>query len=272
MKTVSRDGRDARERQQMPRQEQRVGLFVTCLVDLYRPAVGFAAVSLLEKAGYSVEVPTQACCGQPNFNSGDRHGAAEMAEQLIRRFGAFDYVVVPSGSCAAMISRHFPGLFPDGSEMCALAGELAGKTYELTSFLHDVADVSDVAIRATAVITYHDGCSGLRELGIRHQPRSLLKTIDGLEIREMSEADACCGFGGLFCVKYPDVSNRIASTKARNIAATGAEYVVTGETGCLLQLQGKLHRDGNEVKAVHVAEILAGQLADDSEGMPSADD
>jgi L-lactate dehydrogenase complex protein LldE len=241
---------------------QRVALFITCLADLYRPAVGFAAVRLLKDAGYAVEVPAQGCCGQPNFNSGDRSGAAEIASGLIRRFAAYDYVVAPSGSCAAMIRCHYPALFPDGSDERALADALAGKTYELTSFLHDIAGGSGVSVAWPATVTYHDGCSGLRELGIKRQPRKLLQAVTGLKVREMTEADACCGFGGMFCVKYPGISNRIAETKTRDIAATGADYVVTGETGCLLQIQGKLHRDGSAIQVVHIAEILAGSPED----------
>ena len=242
--------------------EQRVALFITCLADLYRPQVGFAAVRLLEDAGYAVEVPAQGCCGQPNFNSGDRSGAAEIAGALIRRFSVYDYVVAPSGSCAAMIRCHVPTLFPEDSDERVLADALAEKTYELTSFLHDIAGVSRLSIKWPAVVTYHDGCSGLRELGIKQQPRKLLQTVAGLELREMADADACCGFGGLFCVKYPEISNRIAATKTADIAATGADYVVTGETGCLLQIQGKLHRDGSAIRLVHIAEILADQLED----------
>jgi L-lactate dehydrogenase complex protein LldE len=252
----------------------RVALFVTCLVDVYRPAVGFAAVSLLENAGCEVHVPAQTCCGQPNFNSGDSGGAAQMARRVIESFAEFDYVVVPSGSCAAMISRHYPSLFPDDSGMRSGAEELAGKTYELTAFLHDVVGVNQVTAKMTATVTYHDACSGLRELGIKDQPRRLLRSIEGLELREMKEADACCGFGGMFCIKYPEISNRIVDTKARDIVATGADIIVSGDTGCLLQIQGKLHRDGSRVKAAHVAEMLAGQFEEDSvdEVAPRAND
>jgi len=242
--------------------QQRVALFITCLADLYRPEVGFAAVRLLEDAGYAVEVPEQGCCGQPNFNSGDRSGAAEIAAALIRRFATYDYVVAPSGSCAAMIRCHVPSLFAEESDERVLADALADKTYELTSFLHEIAGATGTPVTWPAAVTYHDGCSGLRELGIKQQPRKLLQAVTGLELREMTDADACCGFGGLFCVKYPEISNRIAVTKTADIVATGADYVVTGETGCLLQIQGKLHRDGSTIRAVHIAEILAGSLDD----------
>jgi L-lactate dehydrogenase complex protein LldE len=175
-----------------------------------------------------------------------------------------------------MIRCHFPTLFADDSAERVLADALAEKTHELTSFLHDIAGGSGVSVRWPATVTYHDGCSGLRELGIKQQPRKLLQAVTGLELREMAEADACCGFGGMFCVKYPEISNRIAVTKTRDIAATGADYVVTGETGCLLQIQGKLHRDGSAIQVVHIAEVLADSLDDypasAETGGPHADD
>jgi L-lactate dehydrogenase complex protein LldE len=236
----------------------RVALFVTCLVDLFRPEVGFASIRLLEQAGYSVDVPAQGCCGQPNFNSGDRDGATAMAAGVIERFSGYDYVVAPSGSCAAMLRVHYPSLFAPGSDAHRAAVALAGKTYELTSFLHDVAGGRYSAVDWPGSVTYHDGCSGLRELGIREQPRTLLRSVTGLELRELGEPEACCGFGGLFCVKYPDVSARIADVKTRDVLQTGADTLVSGELGCLLQIEGKLHRDGARVRALHIAEILAG--------------
>ncbi len=236
----------------------RVALFVTCLVDLYRPQVGSAAAQLLEGAGYVVEVPPQGCCGQPNFNSGDREGARKIAARVIDRFAPFDYVVAPSGSCAAMLRVHYPALFPEGTDERRAAERLAEKTFELTSFLYDVAGSREVAATLDASVTYHDGCSGLRELGVSRQPRELLKSVSGIELREMNQPDACCGFGGLFCVKYPQISERITGSKVRDILATDAEYLVAGDLGCLLQMAGKLERDGHDVKAVHVAEILAG--------------
>jgi L-lactate dehydrogenase complex protein LldE len=248
-----------------------VGLFVTCLVDLFRPRVGFAAVALIERAGYAVEVPAQGCCGQPNFNAGDRAGAAGMAAGVIRRFAGFESVVAPSGSCAAMIRCHYPGLFATGTEQHAAAVALADKTYELTQFLHDVAGLRDVDTTWTGAVTYHDGCSGLRELGIRRQPRKLLSQNPAIRLREPEDADACCGFGGLFCVKYPEISERIAADKTRDIERTGVDYVVSGELGCLLQIEGKLHRDGSHVRALHVAEVLAGDAAEPG-GTSSGDD
>jgi L-lactate dehydrogenase complex protein LldE len=236
----------------------RVGLFVTCLVDLLKPEIGFATLRLLEQAGYSVEVPTQGCCGQPNFNSGDRAGAAEMAAGVIERFSGYDYVVAPSGSCAAMLRVHYPTLFETGSEAHRAAVALSDKTHELTAFLHDIAGWRNSDVRWPASVTYHDGCSGLRELGVREQPRNLLRSIPGLELRELSEPEACCGFGGLFCVKYPEVSARIAEAKTQDVVGSGADFVVSGEPGCLLQIEGRLHRDGAKVRAMHIAEVLAG--------------
>jgi len=236
----------------------RLALFVTCLVDLFKPEVGFATIRLLEQAGYSVDVPAQGCCGQANFNSGDRVGAAEMAAGVIERFSGYDYVVAPSGSCAAMLRVHYPALFEPGSDAHGAAVALSDRTHELTAFLHDIAGWRNADIHWPASVTYHDGCSGLRELGIREQPRNLLRSVTGLALHELSEPEACCGFGGLFCVKYPDVSARIADAKTQDVLATGAEFVVAGEMGCLLQIEGKLHRDGATVKALHIAEVLAG--------------
>jgi L-lactate dehydrogenase complex protein LldE len=241
---------------------QRVGLLVTCLVDLFRPSVGFAAVRLLENAGFEVLVPEQGCCGQPNFNSGDRSGAREIAVRALHSFDACDYVVAPSGSCAAMVRRHYPELFPAGSTEADAARAMAEKTWELSSFLYDVAGVTEVTARLPASAVYHDACSGLRELGIRRQPRALLQTVADLELREMSQPEVCCGFGGLFCMKYPHVSDAIVGRKCRDIADTGADYLVAGDLGCLLHLEGKLHREGSAVQALHVAEVLAG-LTDD---------
>jgi L-lactate dehydrogenase complex protein LldE len=243
-----------------------VALFVTCLVDLYRPEVGFAAVKLLEQAGFEVSVPDQGCCGQPNFNSGDRDGARQIAAGVIEQFAGYDYVITPSGSCAAMIRRHYPALFDAGSPEKTAALAMAEKTWELTSFLVDRVGIEAVAATLDASVTYHDACSGFHELGIREQPRRLLSSVSGLELREMDQPDQCCGFGGLFCVKYPQVSNRIAEVKIDAINATDADYVVAGDVGCLMQIEGKLHRLGKtKTRAVHVAEILADSLSGESD-------
>jgi L-lactate dehydrogenase complex protein LldE len=237
----------------------RVGLFVTCLVDLFRPTVGFAAVKLLEQAGCTVEVPrAQTCCGQPAYNSGDRADACAIASQVIAAFEPYDYVVAPSGSCAGMIRAHYPTLFDDDSALQKRAQALAARTYELVSFLVDVRGVSRVAARFEGTITYHDSCSGLRELGVKQQPRKLLATIEGLRLAELPGAEICCGFGGTFCVKYPAISDKIVGEKTADIAATGAGTLLAGDLGCLLNMAGKLEREGRTIAVRHVAEVLAG--------------
>jgi L-lactate dehydrogenase complex protein LldE len=252
----------------MPANSPHVGLFVTCLVDLMRPRIGFAAVKLLEDAGCRVEVPEQTCCGQPAFNSGDRVTAREIAKQTVAAFEPFDYVVVPSGSCAGQIRVHYPELFEGDTGWSLRAASLAAKTHELTSFLADVLKATPRAAEFSGSATYHDSCSGLRELGIRAQPRRLLAGIEGLELREMKDADVCCGFGGTFCVKYPDVSNKILDKKTANIEASGADMLLAGDLGCLLNMAGKLSREGSRVKVRHVAEVLAGMADAPAIGEP----
>jgi L-lactate dehydrogenase complex protein LldE len=242
-----------------PPAKPRVALFVTCLVDLFRPSVGFAAVKLLEDAGCEVHVPrAQTCCGQPAYNSGDRKDAREIAEQVIAAFEDFDYVVAPSGSCGGMMGKHYAELFDGDPEWKARAEKFSAKVHELVSFLTDVMFVSALDARQTGTFTYHDSCSGLRELGIKTQPRKLLANIDGLTLKEMKDSEVCCGFGGTFCVKYPDISNKIVSEKTTHIKASGAETLLAGDLGCLMNMAGKLKREGSDVKVRHVAEVLAG--------------
>ena len=242
----------------MPEMPPRVGLFVTCLVDLYRPAVGFAAVKLLEQAGCRVEVPlTQTCCGQPTYNSGDKADTKAIARQVIAAFETFDYVVVPSGSCGGMIRLHYPELFADEPAMFQRAQHLAQRTWELVSFLVDVMKCEQVAARYDGVATYHDACSGLRELGVKEQPRKLLQSVAGLRLSELPGAEVCCGFGGTFSVKYPQISDKMVGDKAADIAATGADTLLAGDMGCLLNMAGKLSRLGKEVRVRHIAEVLA---------------
>jgi L-lactate dehydrogenase complex protein LldE len=237
---------------------RRVALFVTCLVDLFRPSVGFAAVKLLEDAGCVVEVPPlQVCCGQPAYNSGDRASTRAIAGQVIDAFEGYEYVVAPSGSCAGMLSHHFPGLFDDDAGMKMRAERLAGRTHELMAFLVDVLGVTKVGARYDGIVTYHDSCSGLRELGVKQQPRALLRSVEGLSLREMQTPEVCCGFGGTFCVKYPEISNAMVGEKTNDIAATGAGTLLAGDLGCLMNMAGKLQREGRPVKVRHVAEVLA---------------
>lgn len=240
----------------------RVALFVTCLVDLHRPSVGFAAIKLLEQAGCTVEVPdAQTCCGQPAYNSGDRATAKALGRQIIDAFQGYDYVVVPSGSCGGMIAHHLPALFADDPNESARAYALGSRTYELVQFLTDILGVTAVPATYDGVVTYHDSCSGLRELGVHDQPRALLARMPGVELREMADADVCCGFGGTFCVKYPEISTRMVSDKAACIAATGADTLLAGDMGCLLNMAGRLSREGQTIRVRHIAEVLAGITA-----------
>jgi L-lactate dehydrogenase complex protein LldE len=242
----------------------RVGLFVTCLVDLMRPRIGFAALKLLEAAGCEVVVPPmQTCCGQPGYNAGDRASAKALALKVLDEFEGCDYVVAPSGSCAGMIRVHFPDLFQDDPGALERSRKLSARTYELTDFLVSVAGLASVPGAYAGAVTYHDSCSGLRELGVKSQPRALLAKVPGLTLREMDEAETCCGFGGTFAVKFGEISAHIAERKCANIGESGAGAVVLGDLGCMLNIEGRLRRRGDlETKVLHVAEILAG----DSQG------
>ena len=235
----------------------RVALFATCLVDTIRPSIGFASAKLLEDAGCTVEVPVQTCCGQPAFNSGDRKTATALAMQMIEAFEGYDYVVVPSGSCGGMIIKHYPELFAGDPNLAARANALAAKTHELVSFLTDILGVLSVSASHKGSCTYHDSCSGLRELGIKTQPRMLLSGVEGLSLVEMKDSDVCCGFGGTFAVKYGEISDQIVAEKCANIAASGAKTLLAGDLGCLLNMAGKLSRLGSDVEVRHVAEVLA---------------
>ncbi len=246
-----------------------VGLFVTCLVDLFRPSVAFAAIKLLEDAGARVEVPhAQTCCGQPAYNSGDRADAMVIARQVVETFEQFEYVVAPSGSCAGMLKVQFPALLADDLAFAERAQALAAKTFELTSFLVDVLGVEGVDAHFAGCVTYHDSCSSLRELHVHDAPRRLLASVDGLNLVEMAETEVCCGFGGGFSVKYPDISTAIGEAKARNIAATHAACVLAGDLGCLMQIAGTLSRQGSDIEARHVAEVLAGMTEAAAIGRP----
>ena len=238
-----------------------VGFFVTCLVDLFRPSVGFAAIELLEAAGCTVEVPAaQTCCGQPAYNSGDRADAQALARQTIDAFDAYPHIVAPSGSCAGMISRHYPALLKDDPVYGPKAAALAARTHELVAFLTRVLKLERVPApaRYRGRVTYHDSCSALRELGLDREPRALLASVEGVELVDLPDRDSCCGFGGTFCVKYPEISTRMVEAKTAAIATTGADTVCSGDLGCLLNIAGRLRREGKPVAARHIAEVLAG--------------
>ncbi|MEO1264205.1 MAG: (Fe-S)-binding protein [Pseudomonadota bacterium] len=241
----------------------RVGLFVTCLVDLFRPSVGFATVKLLRDAGCDVDVPTgQTCCGQPAYNSGDRATATDIATQTIASLEHYDYVVAPSGSCAGMLKSHYPRLLKDDPIWGPRSDAFAAKVHELISFLVDIRGMSEVTQTLDARVTYHDSCSGLRELGIKDQPRALLSSVSGLELVEMADSEVCCGFGGTFSIKYPDISNAMVTKKTDNAEAADPDLLLAGDLGCLMNMAGKIRRAGKPIAVRHVAEVLAGELDD----------
>src|SRR5215471_4887256 len=239
----------------------RVGLFVTCLIDLMRPSIGFAAIELLEAGGAQVFVPlSQTCCGQPAYNSGDRADAKALAAKVVAEFEDCDFLVVPSGSCSGMIRTHYSDLFADDPSMLARVEALAAKTRELTDFLVRELRIANVPGRFDGTVTYHDSCSGLREMGVKAQPRALLAKVPGLRISEMAESETCCGFGGTFAVKFGEISTRLADNKCGHIEASGADAVVLGDLGCMLNIEGRLRRRGDaKTRVLHVAEVLAGE-------------
>jgi len=229
---------------------------------MFRPSIGFATVKLLEQAGCSVEVPdSQTCCGQPSYNSGDRANTAAIARNVIDAFDGYEYVVGPSGSCIGMLHQ-YPELFAEDDPYHGRATTLATRAYEITSFLTDVLNFDQIIADYDRSITYHDSCAGLRELGIKQQPRKLLSKVGKLEVREMEEAETCCGFGGTFCIKYPDISNRMVSNKSTNADASGANTLLGGDLGCLLNMAGKLKREGSAIEVRHVVEVLANMTTD----------
>jgi len=245
-----------------------VALFATCIVDTLRPEVGFASLRLLEAAGCRVSVPQQSCCGQPNYNNGDEDGARALAEQWLETFSEYDYVVIPSGSCAAMLKCHAPGLFAETQpELQARFESLTDRCYELSQFLSEVVapQLGDLPLQK---VCYHDSCSGFRELGIKQQPRQLLKQIPSLALTELSNAEACCGFGGTFCVKHPQISCRLADDKIAVIEQSGADTLLGGDWGCLMHLKGRLEARGLPIDVKHFSEVLVAALETASADIP----
>lgn len=249
-----------------------VGLFITCLVDAMRPSIGFATLRLLEAAGCSVELPlAQTCCGQPAYNSGDRATARALAEKMLGEFERFDHVVLPSGSCGGMIKAHYAELFASDPELSRRYAALQPRVHELSRFLVDVLGLQAVPPALlqpdpgverlqSATVTYHDSCSGLRELGVKAQPRQLIASLPGVQLKEMAQCEQCCGFGGTFSVKYGAISTAIVDEKCGHIADSGADAVVLGDLGCMLNIEGRLRRRGDtRTQVLHVAELLAGR-------------
>jgi L-lactate dehydrogenase complex protein LldE len=233
-------------------------LFITCIVDSLYPEVGEAVVRVLNRAGARVEVPPgQTCCGQPAFNAGMRDQARRMAMHTIAALEpASGDIVVPSGSCAAMIRHAYAEMFAGDEEWLRRAQELSNRTYEFSEYLVDVLGVSDLQARFAGRLTYHSSCHLLRDLGVNHQPRSLLAQVRDCELVELPHADECCGFGGLFSVEHPEISTAMLQRKMANIASTGAQAVVSCDGGCIANINGGFHRRGKPPLARHLAEIL----------------
>ncbi|MEU3468950.1 (Fe-S)-binding protein [Streptomyces sp. NPDC006687] len=242
----------------------RVALFVTCVNDALYPATGIAVVRLLERLGVDVDFPAaQSCCGQPQYNTGYRREAEPLLRRTARAFAGYDHVVTPSGSCAAMIRAHYPRIARlavregRGSALEELTQGLVPRVYELTEFLVDVLGVTDVGAWFPHTVTYHPSCHGLRTLGLGERPRRLLAAVKGLELLELPGAEECCGFGGTFAVKNPDVSAAMGADKTAAALATGAEVLCGADNSCLAHLGGTLRRAGAPLRTLHIAEILA---------------
>ena len=234
----------------------KIGFFVTCLVDTLRPEIAVASIKLLEDANCDVHVPSQqTCCAQIAFNNGDLETSKNIARNVINVFEPFDYLVAPSGSCLAMIKVHYPELFKDEPKMLERANNLSEKSYEILTFLNDILDIK-INKKLPATVTYHDSCSGLRELGIKSQPRKLLSQIKDLKITEMHEPEVCCGFGGTFSVKFPDISAELGRDKLGWIQESKAEYVIANDVSCLMHLEGLLKRERIPIETMHLAELL----------------
>lgn len=237
----------------------RVSLFVTCVVDQVFPSVGLAMAGVLERLGCDVEFrEAQTCCGQPAFNTGYRDEARSVACHFLDVFSdCADYIVLPSGSCTSMISHHYAELFAADAKRLAQVERLRGRVWEFSDFVVNALGVDDVGARLERVVTFHDSCHALRELKIKDAPRRLLSAVRGLTLKEMDAAEECCGFGGTFSVKFPEVSGGMARTKIESILRTGADTVVSLDSSCLMQIQGALRRLGSPVRTMHLAEVLA---------------
>ncbi len=247
---------------------KRVSLFVTCIVDMIYPETGMSVVHILEHLGIEVDFPMgQTCCGQPAFNSGYRTEARSVAQQFLRAFAEAEVIVAPSGSCVAMIRHEYPSLFTDDPTWLGLAERAASITWEFTEFLVDGLGIIDLklALPRRETFAFHDGCHGLRLLGLHDAARTLLQNTENAEITPLDEHDVCCGFGGLFAVKMPGVSNAMLQTKLQNIEACAAQTIVTGDASCLTQMNGGLSRKGAAKRVRHIADVLASGLPTERE-------
>lgn len=235
-----------------------VTLFVQCLIDAFYPQVGEALVRILENLGVRIAYPPdQTCCGQPAFNAGYRNAARRAARHFIEVFEGANWIVCPSGSCIHMIRAYYPLLFAEEPDWRQRALAVSRKCFEFSEFLVDVLGVDDLGAHFAGRITYHDSCHLLRGIGVREQPRRLLRNVNGAEFVEMPESDRCCGFGGAFAVKYPAISTAMLEDKIGFILASGADLVVGCDTGCLMNIQGMLNRKGIGIKTMHIAQLLA---------------
>jgi len=240
----------------MSKSNPNIGLYVTCLIDISAPEIGFAAANLLEKAGCTVNVPAQTCCGQPAYNNGNRADAIEIAKSTISIFERFDQLVVPSASCAGMIRHHYPQLFEEGSSWNQRALELAPRTFELIDYLYTKRGMQTIEGELSGRVAYHESCSALREMKTKGA-RELLSSLNGIDLIDLAGNEECCGFGGLFSVKYSAISNAIADAKLRTIKQQNIDLLTGVDLGCLQNLGGKLRRSGLDIKVCHVAELLA---------------
>jgi L-lactate dehydrogenase complex protein LldE len=234
-------------------------LFVPCLVDAFAPEVAEAAIAVLRGLGIAVVYPDgQTCCGQPAFNAGYRAAARAAARRFIEVFEPHGPIVCPSGSCVAMVRHHYAPLFEKDPNWHARAQKVASRTYEFTEYLVQVLGVDAVGASFSGRLTYHDSCHLLNAIGVAEQPRRLIENVSGADFVEMADSDHCCGFGGSFSVKYPDISAALLEDKVNNIVASGAQVVVGGDMGCLLNIEGMLHRKGIPIRVMHIAQLLAG--------------
>ncbi len=254
----AREGPDAGVPGGRPR-PRRAALFITCLSDLLFPRVALATAEVLRRLGVEPVFPEdQTCCGQPAFNAGYRREARAIARHFIEVFEPHELVVAPSGSCVSMVREHYPGLFDDDPEYRERALALGSRTFELSQFITRVLGLERTGARFPHSVVYHDSCHALRGLGLRDEPRRLLRAVEGIDLRELPASDTCCGFGGVFSVKFPEISLAMCEDKIARIESTGAEFVVATDSSCLMHIAGALERRGSPVRTLHLAEVLAG--------------